>query len=76
LYVLDEEIQYPKWMNKVKDSAHSGYLVLVDHMSLPVTAMIGQQSWDLGLFLAHHILATVVTALRAYGVINMPCATV
>ena len=31
---------------------------------------------DLGLFLAHHVLATVVTALRAYGVINVPCTTV
>ena len=31
---------------------------------------------DLGFLLAHHILATVVTALGAYGVINMPCAAV
>ena len=27
-------------------------------------------------FLTHHIPAAVVTALRAYGVINMPCTTV
>ena len=27
-------------------------------------------------FLAHHVLATVVPALGAYGVINMPCTTV
>jgi hypothetical protein len=31
---------------------------------------------DLGFLLAHHVLAAVVTALGANGVINMPCTTV
>ena len=31
---------------------------------------------DLSFLLAHHVLATVVAALGAYGVINMPCTTV
>ena len=31
---------------------------------------------DLGFLLVHHVLATVVTALGAYGVINVPCTTV
>ena len=31
---------------------------------------------DLGFLLVHHVLPTVLAALGAYGVINMPCATV
>ena len=41
-----------------------------------VACRLPQHARDLGFLLAHHILATVVTALGAYGVINMPCAAV
>jgi hypothetical protein len=37
---------------------------------------VPRRSGDLGFLLAHHVLAAVVTALGAYGVINMPCSTV
>jgi hypothetical protein len=61
-------------MNDVKNSAHSGYHVCFNRY---IGAANGAELHaDLGFLIAHHILATVVTALGAYGVINMPCTTV
>ena len=37
---------------------------------------VSRRSGDLGFLLAHHVLAAVVTALGANGVINMPCSAV
>ena len=60
-------------MNDVKNSAHSGYHVRFNRYMRCRSAVLHA---DLGFLIAHHILATVVTALGAYGVINMPCTTV
>ena len=58
----------------ILDSAHSGYHVCFDRV-VPSLAWPRPHD-DLGFFPVHHVLATVVTALGAYGVINMPCAAV
>ena len=61
-------------LNNSDDSAHSGYLVRLKPLEPSRQTLAA--GCDLGFLLAHHILAAVVTALGANGVINMPCTTV
>jgi hypothetical protein len=62
---------------RMNDSAHSGYHVqLESHVAAATITDDAQWTRDLGFLLVHHVLATVVTALGAYGVINVPCTTV
>ena len=67
------EINIPNEDEHMMNPAHSGYY---DASSHGIAARSGINTWDLGLLFAHHVLAAVVTALRANGVINMPCAAV
>ena len=66
------EINIPNEDEHTEAPAHSGYSFASSH---GVVANWRHSHWDLG-FLAHHVLATVVTALGANGVINMPCSAV
>ena len=67
------EINIPNEDEHTMNPAHSGYYFASSH---GIAASGRHSLWDLGFFLAHHVLATVVTALGANGVINMPCAAV